>query len=344
MPTLSEILRTKVLPWSQQNAAERFIVGRSKMSPAKMPDGTQLKRRKITEKRIISKNQRNYNNTRNVAAHWPEAGLNEVNKYKLACVLDGYVDYQLGDNALFCGPGNFIFIPPGMPHPNGSRSYVDTSKSTFCEVLFFLLHADAIECWINHRDEHSMRLVGKYLILHERVVQLFHALLEEVNSNEQNSLLIAAGLLPVCILALQREADAGRMQTVRSNAPRWPHESRSGIDPHADFATRLKSYMQTNLQKGLTMEKVAKEMYLSRAQFARVVRRETGLSFNALLTDYRIEEAKRLLSDSHWTVTTIGYFVGFKSSSYFRTFFQKNTGKTPTEYREQITKISKRKI
>jgi len=39
MTYLAEVLHTKLIPWSQQNAGERSIVARPQMSAAEMPDG-----------------------------------------------------------------------------------------------------------------------------------------------------------------------------------------------------------------------------------------------------------------------------------------------------------------
>lgn len=336
MSTLIEILRDKLIPWSRHNAAERFIVGRPIMNVDDMPDGVQLKRQKIISKRVVVKNLRLYNNTRGVAATWPEAGLNEVNKLKLACVFDGHVNYQLGNYKVQCGPGHFILIPPGMPHPDGSQSYVDTEKSTFCNLVFFVHHPNAIECWVRHYDQEGPQQGGKYVILHERVVSLFHLLMEEIVDGGDHSSLIAADLLPGFFSMVERELKADRYHSVRSNAQRWLDRDTTEQSRQDDFSEKLKLYLQANLQKGLTLEKVAKELYQSRAQFARNVRRETGQSFNELLTAYRIEEAKALLRDSQWTVSAISYFVGFKSPSYFRTFFYKHTQQTPTQFRQHL--------
>jgi len=338
MSLLAETIHAKLIPWVQHNAQERFIVAHSKMHASDMPSTVQLVRRKITSDRKVVKNLRLYNNTRGISATWPEAGLNEVNKIKLACVVDGFVDYQLGNYAVQCGAGHFIFIPSGIPHPDGSQSYVDTEKSTFCEVLFFELHSNAVECWVSHRDEQKRRQASKYLILHEHMTSLFRTLAEEVISGEEKSMLIGGELLHGFFLMLEREADAGRLQPVRSRAIPWMQEEKNNPLEKETFATRLEHYVQANLHKPLTLEIASRDMFLSRTQFTRMVRRETSKSFREILTSHRIREAKVLLRDSSWTVSAIAYMVGFNSPSHFRTFFHQHTGQTPTEFRIALSK------
>lgn len=63
---------------------------------------------------------------------------------------------------------------------------------------------------------------------------------------------------------------------------------------------------------------------------------DNGSSFKALLTDFRIKEACRRLSDpatlKEMTMETLAESLGFKSRTYFNSVFKKHTGLTPTQY------------
>lgn len=335
MSRLAKILPDQLIPWTRQNAHARFIVARPEMSVADIPDGVQLIHHQIIGRRTVVKGRRYYHNTRSTVVVWPEMGLNEASKLKLVCVLNGHINYQLGNYQLRCGAGNFIFIPPGIPHPDGTQSYVDTDKSTFCDLLFFILHPNAIEYWISHFDEHGRVADGQYLILQESALLSFRALMEEIIGGDEKSLLSAEALLHAFFIILQREVNSGRVLGLKNTPADYQDQDKSS---KTDFTAQLTYYVQTNLHKTLTLEKVARDMFLSRAQFTRTVRRETGKSFNEFLAACRMEEAQNLLCDSEWTVAVIAAFVGFKSPSYFRTFFREYTGKTPSEFRDSHRK------
>lgn len=49
--------------------------------------------------------------------------------------------------------------------------------------------------------------------------------------------------------------------------------------------------MQAHLDEPLTLESVARHMFLSRAQFARRARRQAGKTFITYLTERRLEAA-----------------------------------------------------
>lgn len=344
MPSLSEILRTKLLPWSQHDVSERFIVAREKMHLRDMPSGVQLISHSIQGKRVVIKNRRNYSNVRNFIAEWPEEGLHELSKYALVCVLAGNIDYPVGNYRIKCGPKNFIFIPPGVPHPDGTKSYVDTEKSSSCDIMTFLLNPNAVECWGSHGHLDGREQNNYYVVLHERVNSLLRALMEEVVDeaveDRRQALEIGELLLQAFLKSLQREAKAERLQAIPIGGFNLHNDESSAGSSQADFAQRLERYVRANMRKPLTLEQVSRDMYLSRAQFVRNVRRETGETFNGLLARHRIEEAKKLLCDSEWTISTIARLVGFHSTSYFGAFFKKQTGETPSDFRARFVTIS----
>jgi AraC-like DNA-binding protein len=337
MPTLSEILRTKLIPWSQQDASQRFIIARTKMQRGDLPAGVQLNRHNIRGKRVVVKNRRNYSNVRNFVAEWPEDGLHELSKYALVCVLDGNINYPLGNYKIKCGAGHFIFISPGVPYPNGTQSYVDTEKSSACDMLTFLLHPNAVECWVSRGHAEGREQSNYCVVLHERAITLLQALMQEVveeaAEDKQQAFEIGEVLLQAFLKILQREAKAERLQSLRIGKLNLQSDELRAGSHQADFATRLEYYVRANLRKPLTLERVARDMYLSRAQFVRNVRRETGETFNQLLARHRLEEAKVLLRDSEWTISTVAGLVGFNSTSYFGAFFKAQTGETPSDFR-----------
>jgi AraC-like DNA-binding protein len=62
-------------------------------------------------------------------------------------------------------------------------------------------------------------------------------------------------------------------------------------------------------------------------------------NFYDFVNTYRIDEAKKLLTDSYKSnkvpILTIAYNCGFNSKSSFNRIFKQKTGLTPSEYRKQ---------
>jgi AraC-like DNA-binding protein len=330
MPLLPEALQNKLIPWSLQNGENCFIVAREKMSTAQMPDGVTLVRRKVVGSRVVIKNRRLYGNVRGLKAHWPEAHLGEWEQHKLICVLNGRIDFQLGKYAVQCGESFYLVVPPGAIEPKEQHLNAEGSS---CDLLSIILHPHAIQCFIQHDDDTQdhARICENYLFKNENLMMLFRILVEEVTGERNKSRRIISTLLPTFWEFLAREVEEKH----------YIHPGpigRAFMTPknHAGFEAELLHYIQTHINGALTLEDAARALYLSRTQFVRRMRQETGKTYIRFLTDYRMGEAKVLLRDSDWTINAIANFLGFNSSVYFQRLFRHETQRTPSEYRKHI--------
>jgi AraC family transcriptional regulator len=79
---------------------------------------------------------------------------------------------------------------------------------------------------------------------------------------------------------------------------------------------------------------------MSRTNFIRHFRRETGQTFHDYVTAQRMEEAERLLREGEWSLSFIRQFIGLRPTQ-FLTQFKKHTGLTPAEFRRRYIKKHK---
>ena len=92
------------------------------------------------------------------------------------------------------------------------------------------------------------------------------------------------------------------------------------------------------LDPELSIEKLSKATTISSRNISQVINEILKQNFYEFVNSYRIEEAKRQLSnpdDADKTVLEILYSVGYNSKSAFNLTFKKNTGLTPSEFRLQ---------
>lgn len=87
----------------------------------------------------------------------------------------------------------------------------------------------------------------------------------------------------------------------------------------------------------LSLDSLAKELQISTSQLSKIVNDHTTQNFNSLINKYRIEFSKKLLLDSnyeHYTITSIALESGFNSKSTFYNAFKRETGLTPTQFKD----------
>ena len=83
----------------------------------------------------------------------------------------------------------------------------------------------------------------------------------------------------------------------------------------------------------ITLDYVAGQVHLNPAYFSTLFKKETGHSFKEYLNMTRIEESKRMLLNSNYSIVDIAVSVGFEDQSYFSKVFKKYTGITPKQFR-----------
>jgi AraC-like DNA-binding protein len=111
-------------------------------------------------------------------------------------------------------------------------------------------------------------------------------------------------------------------------------ESKMKILDNIILELEEKHYFADNLA---SLSELSKKIGESPHHVSQVINEKLNQSFFELLASYRVEEAKRILSDdkkNKLTVEEISEMVGYNSKTAFNNVFKKLTGKTPSEFRK----------
>ena len=100
----------------------------------------------------------------------------------------------------------------------------------------------------------------------------------------------------------------------------------------------VSGYIQRHISEPVSVESIAKELYISRTYLSRRFREESGETLTDFILKEKTEEAKRLLRYSDKSLTAIGLYLGFSSQSHFSRVFRKYTSLSPGEYRQKHAK------
>ena len=105
--------------------------------------------------------------------------------------------------------------------------------------------------------------------------------------------------------------------------------------PHTEHIDTIEGYINGHLLTKLTLLDVAKNVSLSTKQITRIIQKNYGMTFSALVTDKRLATAKMLLKNSDLPVHEIAERTFPGSESYFYTLFKKKCGMSPLSYRKK---------
>jgi two-component system response regulator YesN len=96
---------------------------------------------------------------------------------------------------------------------------------------------------------------------------------------------------------------------------------------------QIKAMICNRYSESLTVDQIAKEVFLSPAYACLLFKKETGETINNYLTTVRIEKAKELLRIERSKLYEVCLDVGYSDPKYFSKLFKKVTGLSPSVYK-----------
>lgn len=114
-----------------------------------------------------------------------------------------------------------------------------------------------------------------------------------------------------------------------------------------EIATEIDVKMKDNkafMDPDITLDSLASALEITSRDLSMLINRHFGINFYEFINKYRIEEAKKMLSDpTHKkdTITDIYLAVGFNSKSVFYTFFKKFEDVTPSQFRKSALEVGR---
>ena len=108
------------------------------------------------------------------------------------------------------------------------------------------------------------------------------------------------------------------------------------------FESSLKQYLESDRTKeGLpTVNYFAEEAHLTAGYFGDMIKKETGVTAQEIISRHIVERAKRRLTESTDDVSIVAYELGFQHPQHFSRMFKRITGISPTQFREKAIAIS----
>lgn len=102
-----------------------------------------------------------------------------------------------------------------------------------------------------------------------------------------------------------------------------------------DRIRAMLTFVQTHYDQPLQVDQIADSASVSRRECLRLFRRVLDTSPMRYVTDLRIGQAKRLLSETGLPLLAVANRCGFSDESYFIKVFRERTGVTPAKFRKQ---------
>lgn len=101
-------------------------------------------------------------------------------------------------------------------------------------------------------------------------------------------------------------------------------------------------YLRLHYREEISADHLADICYLSKAQFHRLFKKQTGTTPIVYKNNLRIERATQMLEDGEYSISEIATGVGFDNVFYFSKTFKKIKNVTPKDYKNEFLNKQKR--
>ncbi len=100
---------------------------------------------------------------------------------------------------------------------------------------------------------------------------------------------------------------------------------------------QIHDFVEGQYHRKIYLRELAVLVNMSEQSFSRFFSKMMGRPFFTFLNEYRINMASRMLIDTDWPVSNIGFNCGYESLTFFHKQFNKFKGMSPSKYRKKYS-------
>lgn len=261
-----------------------------------------------------------------VAPHWHK-------EIEIIYVTKGFVNIGYNDQLVQVHEGEVFTFGSGESHyflgsPDSNRVVYQFDLSLFRDVHLKDKDYKEIIHLFERGENHSAHWEHHVT---EKVVSCLNGLLQENTEQQSGYEFATLGRLHQLLTIYHRDIPP---KIAVSNTGNFVETVN-----HHDTLERLNSifiFIEGHYQTGITLDEVAKFVGFSPYYFSRFFKKNTGKTFMQFLTEYRISQAKYILSHEKVAMIEVAERSGFNSVKTFHHVFKEQVGMSPLKYHKTI--------
>lgn len=270
---------------------------KAKQMQASLRRDTLVSRYRITNKRITG------------AMHYH-------NEHEFYYMIDGNTTFIIDGEIYSVEKGNFVFVPKGVPHMTDNQNILNTVERfllSFDEGIFTEKYKYILDALAENRIIHVPDTIRPTL---EKI--LYKIETEYKQDEKGRDELMNAYILELMILIYRHR-----------------YKKKTQIRESDKIIYDVSDYIMSHYSEDINLKSLSKTFNISEGYLSRKFKEVSGLCINQYITYVRINNAKKFLEHSKFSVTQIADMCGFCGSTYFSSVFKKFEGIAPLAFRKQ---------
>jgi AraC-like DNA-binding protein len=269
-----------------------------------------------------SKYVENENNKAHLWHYHPEIEMVFVN--------GGAGKRQIGSHVSYYTDGDLILIGSNLPHCGFTDNHTGNKNETVIQMKPDFLGSGFMTLqeakWINELFDKAKGGIA----FGEQTKTAVGKLIEDMEFQQPFNKLLS-------LLSVLKALETTKDFTIL-NASGFSIETQIQDN---DRINMIFNYVKDHFQEQISLDDIAEMSAMTVPSFCRYFKKITKKTFTRFVNEYRVVHASKLLSEKHMGITAISYESGFNNFSHFNKIFHEFTGKSASEYRNELKSIIK---
>ena len=243
---------------------------------------------------------------------------------EITYILSGKGQYFVEGKVYDVQPGDLIMCSPGVKHHNIVTSETEPTVECFIGFTDFAFHDMPENSIILKGDPYVLR---PSVELKQQLSKLCYAMLAENDTNQVGKyFMLKSHLIQIMLLLMRQIVE--------------PEPTQEGCNFESHYknyaVNQIINYLDEHCSERISLDRIAKNMYLSPVYISKIFKEETGESPINYLIKIRLEKAKVMLeAPGPVSIKKIATSVGYDDAYHFSKLFKKYYSVSPLNYRKQ---------
>ncbi|SFD99027.1 AraC-type DNA-binding protein [Paenibacillus catalpae] len=233
--------------------------------------------------------------------------------YQLIYITQGKGTFRFGHETIEVASGNLVIYIPGQPQYYSYKAE-DGTEAYWIHFTGYGAHDYLQQFGLLNQSVHTVGIM-------DEVIGLFKKIVQELNSHMPLGLHLTTAYLYEMLTLLGR-----RLQTTDEPGTQGRHPD----------INQMIAFIHEKYSRNLSISDLAGECSLSVFRFIHKFKEVTGMTPMKYITEIRMNEAKKLLSESSLHVKEVAAVVGYDNPLYFSRIFRSTVGIPPSEYKKKF--------
>lgn len=253
-----------------------------------------------------------------------QSSVHTLTYYDITFVTEGEGRFSIDNQTNEATSRDVFFSKPGEIRNWDTRHIVNGYALIFEDEFLSSLFKDSL--FVQHLSFFQSGKTSSKLQLPDelymRILQILHNIKTEIDSYRQNDVYVLRALLYEVLMLLDREYKKVNMEEETT--------SKEVGNIHIDKFMKL---VESHLKEQHSVQYYADKLCITPNYLNEIVTSTKGISAKQYIRNKVMDEAKRLLTYTDFSISDIAFELHFSTVSYFIRSFRQYTGTTPLLYR-----------